>query len=221
MIVDLGKILTNEMMKSLKISIKSNRQIWTHYSEYPGSSFFKFLPLYFLGSPIYPCGDRTDLYLQYRIKSENYLKNSIKHLHTVVMNKLQEVYKLEPVHLTNTSMPGFHIVNSADDKLKQMSIPRYHIDSDLIDRFPKVTATLENFYSFVVVIETTSAGDTLDYIDNNGQIKKQNYQEGHMYVWPAKLKHKIGDVLLADDNEYRITYQGHCIKLQNQLLFYW
>jgi hypothetical protein len=40
-------------------------------------------------------------------------------------------------------------------------------------------------------------------------------------MWPAELEHKIGDVLLANDSEYRITYQGHCIKFQNQLLFYW
>jgi hypothetical protein len=220
MITDLGKILDSEKIESLRDSIKSNRQLWTHYSEYPNPPFFKFLPLYFLGSPIYPCGNRTDLYLQYRTKSEDYLKNTIKNLHTIVMNKLQEVYNLEPTHLANTSMPGFHIFNSADGKLKQMSIDRFHIDSDLIERFPKVTATIENFYSFVVVIETTYAGDTLDYIID-GQIKKHNYQEGHMYMWPAELEHKIGDVLLANDSEYRITYQGHCIKFQNQLLFYW
>jgi hypothetical protein len=220
MITDLGKVLTDEMMEFVKTSIKSNRQLWTHYSEYPNSPLFKLLPLYFLGSPIYPCADRTDLYLKYRAKTEDYLKNTIKDLHNLVMGELTKVYNLVPIQLANTSLPGFHIFNSADNKLKQMTIPGYHIDSDLIVRFPKVTAPIENFYSFVVVIETTGAGDTLDYIID-GEHKKHNYQTGHMYIWPANMYHKIGDVALANDDEYRITYQGHCIKLSDKLLFYW
>jgi hypothetical protein len=220
MITDLGRILDNEMIESIRDSVKSNRHLWTHYSEYPNPPLFKLLPLYFFGSPIYPCAERKDLYLEYREKSEDYLKNTIKDLHELVMSELQDVYKFEPKRLANTSLPGFHIFNSAGGKLKQMSIPRYHIDSDLIARFPKVTVPIENFYSFVVVIETTSAGDTLDYIID-GEHKKHNYQLGHMYIWPANMYHKIGDVALANDDEYRITYQGHCIKLPDKLLFYW
>ena len=220
MIIDLGKVLSGEMMEVLKHSVKSNRHLWTHYSEYPTPPLFKLLPLYFLGSPIYPCADRTSLYLEYRDKTEDYLRTTIKDLYELVMGKLTEIYNFTPTQLTNTSLPGFHIFNSANGKLKQMSIPGYHIDSDLIACFPKVTAPIENFYSFVVVIETTSVGDTLDYIVD-GERRKHNYQKGHMYIWPANMQHKIGDVALASDDEYRITYQGHCIKLPDRLLFYW
>lgn len=220
MIKDLGKILDDEMIESIRDSVKSNRHLWTHYSEYPGPPLFNLLPLYFLGSPIYPCAENRNLYLEYRAKSEDYLKNTIKDLHKLTMSKLQDVYGFEPMQLSNTSLPGFHIFNSADNKLKQMTIPRYHIDSDLIMYFPKVTIPIENFYSFNVVIETTSASDTLDYFID-GEHKKYNYQLGHMYIWSANLYHKIGNIVLANDNEYRITYQGHCIKLPDKLLFYW
>ena len=41
------------------------------------------------------------------------------------------------------------------------------------------------------------------------------------YVWRGSDWHKIGDVHLADNTDYRITFQSHCVIQQNKLLYYW
>lgn len=215
-IYDLGLILSAEELDQLRCVIKSNTQLWTHESTYWGENHIR-KPIYFLGSPIYPAKSIPPLYCDLREKTKQFLIDNTTSIISKILNLVGEMFHRRIVeHLPNTSLPGFHIFRSIEPCREEYE---YHQDADFLE-FTNATFDFNDFYSFVAIIELPSAGGSLDYKMNNKH-QALNYINGHAYVWKSDIWHKIGDVILTNENDYRITFQGHFIVQPDKILYYW
>ena len=170
-------------------------------------------PMYYLGSPVYPCIGNKKLYIQQQELTDSILNDIAGELQPKVLAAVSEFFNLPIEHLPGASRPGFHIFNSFE-KEKDLIVPTFHMDLDVLQMFPDVYKG--DIFSFVFVVELSANGDRLECPN-----EAYEYTENKLYIWSANMLHKIGDVHLVGDNDYRITYQGHCIKLEDKLFYYW
>ena len=220
-IKDLGQILSEEEIDKLSNSIKQNRNLWTHESVYWGKDH-SHMPINFLGSPIYPAKSMPGLYRKLRPLTQQYLVDATSTLLSRVLQLLIKLYNVSLAEqLPDTSLPGFHVITSST---KFHAVYDYHQDADYLEYYEdfgtKINYNFDNFYSFTVAIELPKSGGTVDFKTESGLISHQ-YKIGHAYTWKSDIWHRIGDVILENENEYRITYQGHFIIQADKLLYYW
>lgn len=220
-ITDLGSVLTLAEAQNLSELIKKNRDIWTHESVYWGENRVK-KPINFLGSPIYPAKANPSLYNKLREKSKQFLIDNTTVMLQKTLQLVGEMYGCSTIEqLPNTSLPGFHILCSDTPCIEKY---QYHQDADYLEFHREFGTTvpykLSDFYSFSVAIELPRAGATIDF-DAGAEGLRFPYEVGHSYVWRGGDLHKIGDVHLAGNTDYRITFQSHCVIQQNKLLYYW
>ena len=219
-ITDLGIVLNKQELETISSAVKQNPDLWTHESEYWGKDRIS-LPINFLGSPIYPAKARPGLYRKLRAKSEKFLIDNTSVLLQRTMYHLCSFYNCEFYQkLEDTSLPGFHVIHSITPTTVKYE---YHQDRDYLEYYEDFGSrdkyNFNNFYSFTVAIELPKAGATVDF--KLEEEFKYPYQVGHAYTWKSDIWHKIGDVVLQDANDYRITYQGHFIIQDNKILYYW
>jgi hypothetical protein len=202
-------------LKGIRHKIKQNRSQWVHITKYPMylEAAAYTTPMYYLGSPVYPCAGNKKLYKLQQELTEPTLDDIAGELQPKVLAAVSEYFKLPIEHLSGASKPGFHIFNSFE-KEKDLVIPTFHVDVDILQLFPNVHKA--DIFSFVFVVEISANGDRLECPNEYFE-----YTENKLYIWSANMPHKIGDVHLVSDDDYRITYQGHCIKLEDKLLYYW
>ena len=167
------------------------------------------VPLFFYGSPVYPTTTK-DEYITHRQCSSDLEQLPLLKKCTDTLSLL---YGKEVEHLSGSSYPGFHIFKQHPGCDNYFKSDRYHIDTDVFKFAPEA-----KIYSFVVIISTTSKGDSLDYVDHHANINYE-YGERDMYVWDGSVPHKIGDVDLTKGGK-RITYQGHVL-VSDKLYYYW
>jgi len=218
---DLGQILNQEEIQSISNSIKENKNLWTHESVYWGKKRIN-EPINFLGSPVYPAKQRPGLYRKLRPLSQQYLIDTSSTMLSRVLKLLTELHNVSTAEqLTDTSLPGYHVMTSPQ---KWHRVYSYHIDRDYLEYYEEFNETVpynfDDFYSFTVVVEVPKAGATVDFKIDDQEIKYP-YTVGHAYTWKSDIFHKIGDVILDDDTDYRITFQGHFILQPDKLLYYW
>lgn len=211
--IEIAVDIPNEDRMQIARDIKAQRDKWAHISEYPIYADETNTPMYYIGSPVYPCQSNKSLYTKKHLDSINTLQHITKYLQPVILEALSKHYNLPIEHLPNASIPGFHIFNNVG-KDSEVIIPSFHMDIDILQLFPEVFKG--EIVSFVYIVETSNNGDRLDY---DGGILE--YEENKLYLWSANLLHKIGDVYLETPEDYRITYQGHCIILEGKIYYYW
>lgn len=211
MIIEYPLFVTDDERQELIDFVESRVDKYTHISNYNSYKDATDVPLFFYGSPVYP----ADTQLEYITPRPKSLDLVDLFLLEKCMKKLEDEFKRPSRHLEGTSYPGFHIFENRDGYSDKFAIDRYHVDSDVF----KYRGGDDPVYSFVVVIDTTNVGDTLDYVVNENDLQ-HNYIKNSMYVWPGSMPHKIGDVDLSMGGK-RITYQGHFIKTETELLYYW
>lgn len=188
----------------------------SHYSNLskPASSF----PLYYYGAPVYPSSSYDEEYFKLNKRSEE-LKDLF--LRAKVSNKLETLFSKKTKQLDKASYPGFHIFKKSKGKDNFFTTDNYHVDNDIFKYSHFLNYRKNKIYSFNVVIQTTLDGDSLDYMVNGESVSMQ-YNERSLYVWEGSiLPHKIGDVYLIKNDDMRITYQGHFIETEDELLVYW
>jgi hypothetical protein len=134
------------------------------------------------------------------------------------------------------ALPGFHIfiLDGADQSNNQPS-SRAHFDMQWIHAMPGRHP--EGTLSFTLPIDEPSGGsslaiwpihshtirpgfDTLKYASSSPpQIVK--YARGQMVVHDGLLLHAIGCASIATPKGYRITFQGHGVKVSERWKLYW
>lgn len=215
--IDLGQVLSSKEILNLQTLVKSNRDLWTHCSDYWGDSY-KGHWLYYLGSAISACVNDTSIYHTFRNRSEPFLIDHTQVLLNRMIAKMCDRFGVtEATHLPNTSLPGFHILINDTDAPIETGWDRYHYDSDLLSD-SQFKHDFKKFYSFIAAIELPCGGSGLDY-----QIDNQNhffpYETGHGYIWKSDMLHKMNRSWLQPD-EYRITFQGHMV-VDDTIQYYW
>jgi len=224
-ILNLGKLLNTDEIEDTKTFVKANKNLWVHESLYLPSA--KNTPRYIFGSPLmYSENGNTEylsLYRTVRTTCEPILKDIT--LLNRVLSLLEDYYKLPTQHIRDTSLPGFQIYSSYENKSKRFLPGYHHVDSTIVDNWealnfdPLLKFSLDTIYALIVTIEFPTIGDTLQYIVD-GTEYSYKYEIGHAYTWKSNMLHRTGPVVLNED-ECRIIYICFYSIQPDKILYYY
>jgi len=157
-------------------------------------------------------------------KTEAYHTES-KTLNPILLCKFGSLYKKvikhlskqfdEPVILSeNLALPSFHIFASSIMLLSHAG--NWHED------YPHLTLGLGDIdpYTFTIPILMPTGGGGMDYIED-GVCKYLEYKEGEMIGHDGKTLHRIASLKSCVPREYRVTFQGHLIRIEGVLTLFW
>ena len=152
----------------------------------------------------------TQLFLNEMSKADQKLQQAMRDARNaeqdVINNKfkalqLGKVYETDNVKYDERlPLPAFHIYHNKIDKTNFIN----HIDRSIFDFKENVDS--DSVTSFVSLIESPKCSAYLDY-----GFGKKTYEVGKLHFWHGLLQHKIGNFTM-NENEYRITFQGHSYK---------
>jgi hypothetical protein len=132
----------------------------------------------------------------------------------IIIDYLSDQFK-EPIELNNSlAHPSFHIFISDPFLLTHAGI--WHQD------IPHTTLGLDPIdpYSFTVAIKLPTGGAGIDYVEDGLQ-KYMPYVEKGILGHDGKVLHRISSLKTYIPDEYRITMQGHLIRINGVLTMFW
>ena len=170
-------------------------------------------PFYTLGRCSYLDG-KTPAYHE-EIKTLNpILLKEFGDTYQTIIDYLSNQFK-EPIELNNSlAHPSFHIFISDPFLLTHAGL--WHQD------IPHTTLGLDPIdpHSFTVAIKLPTGGAGIDYVENELQ-KYMPYVEKGIINQDGKVLHRISSLKAYVPNEYRITMQGHLIRINGVLTMFW
>jgi hypothetical protein len=170
-------------------------------------------PFYTLGRCSYLDG-KTPVYHE-EIKTLNpILLKNFGNTYQIIIDYLSNQFK-EPIELNNSlAHPSFHIFISDPFLLTHAGL--WHQD------IPHTTLGLDPIdpHSFTVAIKLPTGGAGIDYVENELQ-KYMPYVEKGIINQDGKVLHRISSLKAYVPNEYRITMQGHLIRINGVLTMFW
>ena len=170
-------------------------------------------PFYTLGRCSYLDG-RTPAYHE-EIKTLNpILLKEFDSLYGIIIDHLSNQFG-EPIAISDRlAIPSFHIFMSSPFLLNHAGL--WHQD------YPHLTLDLGSVdpYAFTVAIKLPSGGGGLDYIED-GKQKHIAYEEKEFIGHDGTMLHRIAGLKTYVNGEYRITLQGHLIRLNGVLTMFW
>jgi hypothetical protein len=170
-------------------------------------------PFYTLGRNAYLDG-KTPEYKQESKVLNSILRQEFGDTYDIIIDHLSNQFK-EPIELNaNLAYPSFHIFISSPFLLTHAGL--WHQD------YPHRTLGLGNIdpYAFTVAIKLPSGGAGMDYIEE-GQQKHLPYAEKEIIGHDGSMLHRIAGLKEYIPDEYRITMQGHLIRIDGVLTMFW
>jgi hypothetical protein len=135
-------------------------------------------------------------------------------LYGIILDHLSTQFN-EPIAISNRlAVPSFHIFKSSPFLLTHAGL--WHQD------YPHLTLDLGAVdpYAFTVAIKLPSGGAGLDYIEDGIQ-KHLPYEEKDFIGHDGTVLHRIASMRDYVPDEYRITLQGHLIRIDGVLTMFW
>jgi hypothetical protein len=170
-------------------------------------------PFYTLGRNAYLDG-KTPAYHE-EIKTLNpVLLKDFGDTYHIIIDYLSDQFK-EPIELNSSlAHPSFHIFISDPFLLTHAGL--WHQD------IPHTTLGLDPIdpYSFTVAIKLPTGGAGIDYVEDGLQ-KYMPYVEKGILGHDGKVLHRISSLKTYIPDEYRITMQGHLIRINGVLTMFW
>lgn len=170
-------------------------------------------PFYTIGRNAYQDG-KTPAYKE-DIKVLNpILRQEFGDTYDIIIDHLSDQFK-EPIVLNNDlAHPSFHIFKSSPFLLTHAGL--WHQD------FPHETLGLgsKDPYSFTIAIKLPTGGGGLDFIID-GMQRYLPYQEGEIIGHGGEILHRMASLKKYVPDEYRITLQGHLIRIDGLLTMFW
>jgi len=152
-------------------------------------------------------------------------KEDIKKLNPILLREFAVPYRIitdtlshhfnEKVYLNNElAYPSFHIFESSPFLLDHAGL--WHQD------FPHETLGLgsKDPYSFTIAIKLPTGGGGMDFIED-GIPRYLPYEEGSLVGHSGEIVHRMASLKKYVPNEYRITLQGHLIRINGFLTMFW
>jgi len=152
-------------------------------------------------------------------------KEESKILNPILLQEFGDTYRIiiehlskqfnEPIALnTELAHPSFHIFVSNPILLTHAGL--WHED------YPHLTLGLGDVdpYTFTLAIKLPTGGGGMDYIEDGVQ-KYLPYTEKEIIGHDGKVMHRIASLKQYVKGEYRITLQGHLIRLNGVLNLFW
>jgi hypothetical protein len=170
-------------------------------------------PFYTLGRCSYLDGKTPAYHEEIKTLNPILLKN-FDNTYQIIIDYLSDQFK-EPIELNSSlAHPSFHIFISDPFLLTHAGI--WHQD------IPHTTLGLDPIdpHSFTVAIKLPTGGAGIDYIENELQ-KYMPYVEKGIINQDGKVLHRISSLKEYIPDEYRITMQGHLIRINGVLTMFW
>jgi len=152
-------------------------------------------------------------------------KQDIKILNPILREKFGDTYDIiidylsdqfkEPIKLNySLAHPSFHIFASSPFLLTHAGL--WHKD------YPHITLDLGNIdpYAFTVAIKLPTGGAGMDYVED-GEEKYLPYEEKEIIGHDGTVLHRIAGLKDYVEGDYRITLQGHLIRINGVLNMFW
>lgn len=153
-------------------------------------------------------------------------KQEIQKLNPILLDEFQDLYKKtiefisaivgEKVELDESlAHPSFHIAKADPRFLVEGG--KWHID------IPHETLNLgtQDPLTFTIALMLPTGGAGIDYIDQDGAQQYLEYEEKGIIVHDGSIPHRISPLKAYIPNEYRITMQGHLIRINGCLKAFW
>jgi len=152
-------------------------------------------------------------------------KEDSRILNPILRQEFGGLYEIVIKHLSNQfnehielndglAHPSFHIFVSSPFLLNHAGL--WHED------YPHLTLGLGDVdpYTFTLAIKLPTGGGGMDYIEDGVQ-KYLPYTEKEIIGHDGKVMHRIASLKQYVKGEYRITLQGHLIRLNGVLKLFW
>ena len=142
------------------------------------------------------------------------MRESFGDTYDIIIDYLSDQFK-EPIKLNyNLAHPSFHIFVSSPILLTHAGV--WHQD------YPHLTLGLgdKDPFTFTVGIKLPTGGGGIDYIEN-GVERYLAYEIGGIIAHDGEVPHRIASLKAYVPNEYRITLQGHLIRIDGVLNMFW
>ena len=168
---------------------------------------------YTLGRNAYLDGKTTEYISESRILNP-ILSQEFCDTYDIIIDHLSDQFK-EPIVLNHDlAYPSFHIFVSSPFLLTHAGL--WHED------YPHITLGLgsKDPYTFTVAIKMPTGGGGMDYIEN-GMQKYLPYEEKELIGHDGTTMHRIASLKKYVPNEFRITLQGHLIRINGVLNMFW
>jgi hypothetical protein len=144
------------------------------------------------------------------------LRDFFGDVHDKTIYFLKKKLETDIVPFNDFTLPGFHIFRGP--RKSAFSENTFHIDGSIYRFYPKDINYKETTYSFSSLIHSTPKAH-LEYKDDKQINSSFEYKEGNLNVWSSFVPHKIGTCDI-EENQYRITYQGHVFKYNGNNYMY-
>ena len=170
-------------------------------------------PFYTLGRNAYLDGKTQEYKTESKILNP-ILRYEFDGLYQKVIKQLTDQFKENIYFNEDLAYPSFHIFMSSPFLLTHSGL--WHQD------YPHITLGLgsKDPYTFTVAIKLPSGGAGLDYVED-GQQRYLPYTEGEMIGHDGMVLHRIAGLKNYVKGEYRITLQGHLIRIDGVLNMFW
>ena len=170
-------------------------------------------PFHTLGRNAYQDG-KTPAYQEDIKKLNPILRKEFDVTYRIIIDHLSNQFN-EKVYFNNElAYPSFHIFESHPLLLTHAGL--WHRDK------PHELFGLESIdpYAFTIAIKLPTGGGGLDYVED-GMQRYLPYQEGEIIGHSGQLLHRMASLKKYVPNEYRITLQGHLIRINGALNMFW
>ena len=137
-------------------------------------------------------------------------------VHDKTIYFLKKKLEIDIVPFNDFTLPGFHIFRGP--RKSAFSELTFHTDSSIYRFYPSDINYEKNSYSFSSLIHSTPKAH-LEYKDDKQVNSSFEYKEGSLNIWSSFVPHKIGTCDI-EENQYRITYQGHVFKYKGNNYMY-
>ena len=142
------------------------------------------------------------------------LREQFGETYDIIIDYLSDQFK-EPIKLNySLAHPSFHIFASSPFLLTHAGL--WHRD------YPHITLDLGNIdpYAFTVAIKLPTGGAGMDYVED-GEQKYLPYEEKDIIGHDGTVPHRIAGLKDYVEGDYRITLQGHLIRINGVLNMFW
>ncbi|MCD0160538.1 hypothetical protein IHN63_04375 [Deinococcus sp. 6YEL10] len=189
--------------------------------------------LHTLGTPAYLSTKNMEAYYLHAKYMNHIIITEFPELYNKVIKIISDHVQDKIVFDYQISLPGFHIYEFLQDGNFggggwHYDLPFKHLNWDAA-----AGISPNESLSFTLPILMPSGGGGIDFdgnsldYDNNKishsahNIYSLKYNEGEMIVFSGMLRHKIAETKQVKSGEFRVTLQGHCVKLFNRWVAYW
>ena len=153
-------------------------------------------------------------------------KQEIQELNPILLDQFQDLYGKTIAYMSTLvgedielddflAHPSFHIAKADPCFLEQGG--KWHID------IPHETLNLgtQDPLTFTTAILLPTGGAGIDYINEEGMQGYLEYEEKGIIVHDGSIPHRIAPLKAYVPNDYRITMQGHLIRINGRLKMFW